>query len=141
MGGSEQRINQVDSGLDGDDDARLEHARQPKMGMTLGTLALVARRIGQYASDVVHLQSEQMADPVREEGARDAERYGLLSGNLDQPQAVHRIAEQAVGRQMAVGVIAAGDNFVAQQPLGLIGGGNQRYIGTGSGRVAARDVD
>src|SRR6202042_2983001 len=62
--GLQQRIDEKNAGLDRHHDARLEHPREPQIGMSLGPRALSALRIAHHAADVVYLEPQQMTDAV-----------------------------------------------------------------------------
>jgi hypothetical protein len=54
--------------------------------------------IAHYPADVVHLKTQQMPDPMREEHAGNAGFQGRLPGEFGQPDPVHHIAQNPMRR-------------------------------------------
>src|SRR6185503_20807849 len=59
---AQQRGDEVETGLDRGDDARLQRARQAQIRVRPGRLALLTRLVGEMPARVVHLKTEQVAE-------------------------------------------------------------------------------
>src|SRR5205814_2190311 len=68
----EERRDEVEAGLDGEDLTLFDDAREPKVRMPFRFRNGRAARVGHESGDVVDLQSDEVTDAVREEGAADA---------------------------------------------------------------------
>jgi len=94
----QQGIDQVNSRFHRHHHPRLEHARQPQVGMTLGPLPLVALIVAHDAADIVDLQPQQMTDAMREKHAGNAQFERSLPRQARQADLLHEVAQTAVCR-------------------------------------------
>ena len=67
----EQRVDEIDPGLDGDDWPGSSVRRNRSFGKSAGGDSDAPRLIHHVTADVVHLQAEQVPEAVREERKRD----------------------------------------------------------------------
>ena len=61
---AQQLRDEVEAGLDRDDDAGLQRARQAQVRVRPRRLALLARLVGEMPARVVHLKAEQVTEPA-----------------------------------------------------------------------------
>ena len=59
--GAQQGWDEIQTGLDRDDESRLQRAGQPQRGVSLRWLALGSRRIRELPARIVYLQTEQVS--------------------------------------------------------------------------------
>src|ERR1019366_933984 len=67
----QQRLDEVEAGLDGENHARVDDARQAQVGVPLRFGDDAAGAISVEAGHVVDLQAEEVADAVGEEGGTE----------------------------------------------------------------------
>src|ERR1700678_1150954 len=116
----QQGIDEVDAGLHRHHHAGLEHAGEPQIGMSFGTVALMSLLIAHDAAHVMYLQTEQMAYAMGKEDPGDAGFQGCLARKLGQPDVVHDVAQNAMRGQMYLPIIAAGGDLRTERQLRLI---------------------
>jgi hypothetical protein len=78
------------------------------------------------AARVVDLQPEQVAEPVRQEHAREPARNGLVRAALHDPRVAQQLGEQAVRENVQRDVVDTGLDLAADALLQGVDGPNQR---------------
>ena len=100
--------------------ARISYVRQ-KEPLGLGHAVLCAKQLvgdepfAVLLADVVDLQAQQVPEAMRKEHARKPKLDGRLSTDREQPCAMQDVAQNAVRSQMDGAIVAARDDFIAQQ--------------------------
>src|SRR5690349_11611115 len=76
--GAEQLLDEVDSGLHGDDEALLQYTRKPQKWVSSGPRYLTALGSAHESSDIVHFDSQKVSDAVWQEDAGDTAGDGFI---------------------------------------------------------------
>ena len=140
VSGLQQRIDEIDAGLDRHHDARLEHPREPQVRMAFGPRALCAFRVAHHAADVVHLEPQQMADAVRKEHPRNPGLERRLALQRGQSDLLEHVPHEAMRGEVHLPVVAPRHDLVAHAQLRAIERRNQVGERSGGGGIGARDV-
>ena len=143
----EQHLDEIDPGLHRQDVTGFQGPGAPQHGVRLGGRGPAAVRAGEVASDVVHLDAQEVAEAMGEEDPAETARDGVFSRQVDDVFVLQDAGQGQMGLVMEFSPGATRRDAFAERLLGALRGGDQgteapvgRPPGEGSrdvGRVAA----
>ena len=121
----EEHLDEIDPGLHRQDVTRLKGPGAPQHGVRLRGRGPAAVGVGEVASDVVHLDAQEVAEAMREERLAETARDGVFRRQVDDVFVLQDAGQGQMGLVMEFSPGATRRYAFAERLLGTLHGGDQ----------------